>query len=86
MPAIILDTSPMILFVVGLTDIKIIQAHDNLAPKYTVTDYINLSDLLGAFSDIYLLPHVLSEVSSLSRQIKNQYRTKIQIPLEVLLS
>ena len=82
MPAVILDTSPTILLIVGLTDIKIIKAHDNLAPRYTAMDYVNLSDLLSAFSDIFLLPHVLAEVSNLSRQIKNPYRSMIQNTFE----
>lgn len=77
MPSVILDTNLIVLFVVGLTNTDIIKVHGNLS-DYTITDYINLSDLLNAFSDIVLLPHVLAEVSSLSRQIKDPYRTMIQ--------
>lgn len=77
MPSVILDTNLIILLVVGLTDINIIKTHDNLS-GYSVEDYVNLSELLNAFSDIILLPYVLAEVSSLSRQIKNPYRTMIQ--------
>jgi len=76
-PSVILDTNLIVLFVVGLTRTDIIEVHDNLS-DYTITDYVNLSNLLNAFSDIILLPHVLAEVSSLSRQIKNPYRTMIQ--------
>lgn len=77
MGPIIVDTNLILLLVVGLTNIQMIPAHGNLS-GYTVEDYVSLSDSITAFSDIILLPHVLAEVSSLSRQIRDPYRTRIQ--------
>lgn len=77
MGPVIVDTNLVLLLIVGLTDIRIIPAHGNLS-GYTAEDYVSLTGFLTAFSEIILLPHVLAEVSSLSRQIRNPYRTQIQ--------
>lgn len=80
MGPVIVDTSLVLLLIVGLAGIQMIPAHGNLS-GYTAEDYVNLSDFITGFSDIVLLPHVLAEVSNLARQVKDPYKTRIQLKL-----
>src|SRR5271163_1392089 len=45
-----------------------------------------LIDLIGAYSDIVLLPHVVAETSSLVRQIRNPIRHQIQVTFNNLIT
>lgn len=82
--AVVIDTNLMVLLIVGSASREYIPKHKHLS-GYTVDDFDMLGLLLSEFSDIVLLPHIVSEVSSLSRQIDEPARTKIQSALRTLI-
>ncbi len=81
---VIVDANLLLLLIVGASDINYIKMHKNLS-GYTESDFEILGDAISIFSDIVLLPHILAEVSSLARQIKNPARSKIQAKLRELV-
>ena len=58
----------MVLLVVGSASRHYISKHKRLS-AYTVDDFDLLGLIISEFSDIILLPHILTEVSNVARQI-----------------
>jgi hypothetical protein len=77
---VIIDSNLLLLLIVGSTDRSYIKIHKNLS-AYTDDDFDLLVIILTQFSDILTLPHIVTEVSNLARQIRNPARSKIQIKL-----
>lgn len=75
---VVLDTNLLALLIVGSTSKEYITIHKRLAADFTSIEFELLVELTGMFSDIVLLPHIVSETSSLLRQINNPVRAKIQ--------
>jgi hypothetical protein len=76
---LVLDTNLLMLLIVGATSREYIYVHKRLANDFTTTEYEMLVDLMGAYSDIVLLPHVVAETSSLLRQIRNPLAAKYRL-------
>ena len=74
---VVVDANLTVLLVVGSASKDYIATHRRLQ-DYTVDDFEMLGVLIAQFSEIVLLPHILAEVSSLARQIKNPARAKVQ--------
>ena len=86
MVAAVIDTNLLLLLIVGSADRKYITSHKNLSSsKYTVADFDLLGQAISLYSDIVLVPHIMAEVSSLARQIKNPARARIQSKLAELV-
>jgi hypothetical protein len=83
--AVVVDTNLLLLLIVGSADKNFIKIHKNLSPAYTEADFDLLGQVISLYSDIVLLPHVMAEVSSLARQIKNPARAAIQLKLAELV-
>jgi hypothetical protein len=83
---VVIDTNLLVLLVVGSASRNYIDKHKRLAGDYSTDDFDLLSELIGRFSDIVLLPHVLAETSTLARQITNPARSKIQGALRTLVA
>ena len=81
---VIVDANPLLLLIVGSTDLKYISVHKNLS-DYSESDFEILGLAISVFSDIVLIPHVMAEVSSLARQTKNPARARIQSKLRDLV-
>jgi hypothetical protein len=82
---VVIDASLTVLLVVGSASTEYIAKHKRLR-DYTIEHFKLLVGLISAdFSDIVLLPHILSEASSLARQIENPARAKIQEALRTLI-
>jgi hypothetical protein len=81
---VIIDANLMLLLIVGSCDPQLIDTHKNLS-GYSQDDFDILGEALALFSDIVLLPHIMAEVSSLARQIRNPARSVIQGQLRKLL-
>jgi hypothetical protein len=84
MGALIIDSNLLLLLIVGSTSREYIPMHGNLS-HYDERDFDTLIAAISLYSDIVLVPHVMAEVSSLARQIKNPARRKIQETLRELV-
>jgi hypothetical protein len=81
---VVIDTSLLVLLVVGTASRNYIAKHKRLK-AYTIEDFDLLGLILSDFSDIILLPHILAEVSNIARQIDFPARMKIQAVLRTLI-
>lgn len=75
---IIVDSNIMLLFLVGNYDINYINMFKRTI-KYTKEEYYFIRDLLTTYyykDKIYTSPHILTEISNLSKNIKGDRRTK----------
>lgn len=81
---VIIDANLILLLIVGSCDLRLIDTHKNLS-GYSREDFCTLGDAISLFNDVYLLPHIMAEVSSLARQIKNPARARIQAQLRKLV-
>ena len=80
--AVLADANLLLLLIVGSASRRV---HKNLS-HYTEDDFDLLVQAISIFSDVVLVPHLLAEVSSLSRQgIKNPARRAIQQKLRELV-
>ena len=77
MGSVIIDTNLLMLLIVGLADRRYIAMHKNLS-DYDEADFELLTYAISTYSDIVLIPHIMAEVSSLARQIKDPARSRIQ--------
>jgi hypothetical protein len=84
MGPVLVDANLLLLLIVGSADRRYIAMHKNLS-DYNEGDFELLGQAISLFSDVVLLPHVLAEVSSLSRQIRNPARSEIQEKLKGLV-
>lgn len=89
----IIDTNLLLLLIVGSTKKKYISMHKRLEAvtlgnekiHYTEDHFDLLGEIAGRFSEIVLIPHILAEVSNLSRQIGNPVRSEIQSTFKNLI-
>ena len=84
MAAVVINANLLLLLIVGSTDITYIETHKNLS-QFNEHDFILLGQAISLYSDIVLLPHVMAEVLSLARQIRNPARARIQAKLAELV-
>jgi len=82
---IIVDTNLLVLLVVGSASIEYINKHKRLT-EFSTDDFELLVELIGTFSDIVMLPHILSETSNLIKQTDNPARLKIQHSFRTLVN
>jgi hypothetical protein len=82
---VVVDSNLMVLLVVGSASKEYIAKHKCLQ-HYSVDDFELLGLLIAEFSEIVILPHILAEVSSLARQIKNPARATVQNALRTLIT
>lgn len=68
MRAVLVDSNLLLLLVVGSASRRYIQVHKRLS-GYGAEDFELLVGLIGTFSDLVTVPHVITEVSNLSRHI-----------------
>lgn len=76
--AILIDTSVLILLIVGGALRSYIALHKNTSDRFDIDDFDLLNMIVKDFSEIILVPHVVAETSSLVRQIGDPRRTEIQ--------
>ena len=74
---VVIDTNLLLLFIVGTTDKAYIGMHKRLKSDYTEHDFLLLVVLISQFSDIVLLPHIVTETSNLISHIDDPARSKI---------
>lgn len=75
---IIVDSNIMLLFLVGCYDINYINMFKRTM-KYTIEEYYFIRDLLTTYyykDKLYTSPHILTELSNLSKKIKGDRRNK----------
>ncbi|MGP0093006.1 MAG: PIN domain-containing protein [Xanthobacteraceae bacterium] len=81
---VVIDTNLLVLLMVGSASRDYIRKHKRLT-EFSTDDFELLVELIGQFSQIVLLPHILAEASSLARQIDNPARSRIQDALGTLI-
>jgi len=84
MEPVLIDSNLLLLLIVGSTNRRYIGLHKNLT-DYTESDFELLGTASSMFSEIVLLPHVLAELSNLSRQIKTRQDQKFRKNSRLLL-
>ena len=84
MTTVVVDANLLLLLIVGSTDVSYIKTHKNLT-HFNEDDFTLLGQAISLYSEIALLPHVMAEVSSLARQIRNPARARIQSKLADLI-
>jgi hypothetical protein len=72
----ILDTNILVLFIVAGTSIDYIEKHKRLT-KFTKTDFNLITNIIDRADKIYATPNILTEASSLVRQIGDPARSEI---------
>ncbi len=82
---VVLDTNLMVLLTVGSAARDYIAKHKRLQ-SYTVDDFDLINILIAQFSDIVLIPHILSEASSIARQISQPALRGVQSAFRRLIS
>jgi hypothetical protein len=73
---LLLDTNLLILFVVGLTDVRMIARHRRLR-IYDPIDFAYVSDLVAISDGLASCPNVLTEASNLIGQIAEPDKSRI---------
>lgn len=76
MQAVLVDSNLLLLLVVGSAGKRYIRAHKGLS-AYDENDFDILVGLVGTFSDMVTVPHVVTEVSNLSRQMRGPAKSAI---------
>lgn len=72
---IMVDTNILLLFFIGAFDQNLIPRFKRTR-QFTVEDYATLIDILGPFDKIVATPHILTEVSNLSGQLREPARSE----------
>ncbi len=75
--SLVLDTSLLVLFIVGSTRRDLIGRHKRLK-EFTVEDYDLLRNLIVAAQQVIVTPNTLTETSNLIAQIEEPARTQIR--------
>jgi len=78
---VVIDANLLLLLIVGISNRKYIKTHKNCS-EYTDDDFDLLVEIIGDFSEIILLPHILTEVSNLARQTSEPAKSNIQRKLK----
>jgi len=83
---VVIDTNLLALLVVGTTSKGYISLHKRLESEFGIREFELLVELIGLFSDIILLPHIIAETSSLIRQFRAPMRANIQGTLKKMIT
>ncbi|WP_269513850.1 hypothetical protein [Brevundimonas subvibrioides] len=83
--ALILDANLAVLLIVGLVDSRLITSHRNLS-AYDVDDFELVKSVVAMSTELIWCPHLLSEVSSLIRQIGGPARRQVTAGLSQAIS
>ncbi len=73
---ILIDTNLLVLLIVGSVSCDLIARNSRLG-DYDADNFVQLTEVIGMFSDIVTVPHVLAEVSTFVRRTKAPYRGRI---------
>lgn len=77
--ALIVDANLGLLLVVGAADRRFVRSHKRLKAHYDEADYVTVSAFLNEFTLIVTVPHVLAEMSNLSRFMEGGGPAKLAI-------
>jgi hypothetical protein len=84
MRPLVVDTSLLVLLVVGLASKDFIAKHKRLR-EFSVADFTLLTDVLRAYSPIVVTTNVWTEVSNIARQITDPARSKIGVVMRQII-
>jgi len=80
---LLLDTNLLILYLVGLLGAESIKAHKRTM-SYSSEDFELLYAILASKTRLVTTPHILSEVSNLSRQAREPLKSQLSLALRDL--
>jgi hypothetical protein len=83
--AVVLDTSLLVLLIVGHTDRNYIRKHKNLYPVYEPSHFDHLVDLIADAPRIVCTAHILTETSNLLRQVSDPIRSEVMTVFRQLI-
>jgi hypothetical protein len=76
MPAVILDSNLLVLFIIGRTSPELIERHRRLQ-AYSVSDFDLLIEFIAPMSQLIVTPNTLTETSNLLKHIAEPARAQI---------
>jgi hypothetical protein len=76
MPSVLLDSNVLLLYVVGMTDRRLIRTHKRTR-AFAEEDFDLLCDGLGRFGEIWVTPNILTEASNLAAQAAEPGRSAV---------
>ena len=80
----LIDTNALIVLLLGIIDKKLIIKHKRTS-IYEVKDYENLSNFIGDFSNLLVLPNVWTEVDNLLNNFTGNQRYEYLIAVKALI-
>ena len=80
----LIDTNALIVLLLGIIDKKLIIKHKRTS-IYEVKDYENLSNFIGDFSNLFVLPNVWTEVDNLLNNFTGNQRYEYLIAVKDLI-
>lgn len=83
---ILVDTNLLLLWLVGLVDLKLIAKFSRAKGRYTADDHAQLVQFLGEFRKVVSIPHILTEISNLVGEFDDIRRIAFFAQLETTLS
>ena len=78
---ILIDTNLLVLFIVGITDPKLIELHKK-TKNFEIEDFEMLNNFMGAYQKVLVTPHILTETSNLISYIQDPYKTSLMRTLK----
>lgn len=75
--ALLIDTSLLVLYIVGTASREYIGSHKRLT-EFTTQDYDTLCDIVWRAPETVVTPNILTETSNLVSQIRDPAKTKIR--------
>lgn len=84
MKQVILDTNLLVLFVIGMTDINLIEKHKR-TQIFDVDDFELLKNTISKFDQIVVTPQILTETSNLLSQADTSTKSAILNTYALLL-
>lgn len=80
----LIDTNALIVLLLGIIDKRLILTHKKTS-IYEVKDYENLSNFIGNFSNLLVLPNVWTEVDNLLNSFTGNQKYKYIIAIKSLI-
>lgn len=80
----LIDTNALVVLLLGTIDTKLIGKHKR-ASIYEKKDYENLSNFIGDYSNLLVIPNVWTEVDDLLNNFSGNYRYRYLIAIKEII-
>ncbi|GEM_PF-3233923 len=81
---VLLDTSLLLVVCIGIYDVNLVEKFKKTA-AFTIDDFILLKNIISKYSPLYVSPHILAELSNLSKMLPSKNMIRYFNSIEELL-